>query len=327
MSSNRVVRKVPFGEDLTLHCYTKAAFYKRLWTPTVIKSRGHVYDKHGDIVSNPFDKFFNVNEVHNTKEANLLRIHLENPGSYFEAYEKFNGHLSIVFNHKGQWINTNKGSAGTDMTLNDRVLLDKVCNYNGMRKNHTYMFEVMDTKNDPHVMFPFLERNNRHDVLDTAVLIGVRETVTGRYLDYRTSVFDDEVIIPKSVVFDGRRTFGDMVGFGGYLNMLRRYRNTEGWVVHLKDADDQPLVVFKVKTRFFLFVRHYWYGELKHKAKSLIMDMHNGVPLNCEEEVVPALEAAYNDAKNNIEGLSVEEWLEKQPNFQKYVKYLGFNME
>lgn len=315
----KFIREVDIGDGLTLRSYTKAAFYKKMWTPEVILSRGHVTDSSGKYVSRPFDKFFNLGEMAETTAEHLFREHQNLPGSVFRATEKFNGHLAILFHHNGNWINTTKGGFNTEFTKRDRVIIDGCVDYNMLHTSFTYMFEIMDPEHDPHVLHQFMDS----EFLNTAILIGVRDNESGKYVDLY-----DRGWVPgvqsHPVMKTAEKTFQTLAELEAWLDYLRKLRiPTEGWVVNLM-SNGQPTITFKVKTKRFLEMRYYWYGPLKN-AKKLVIQMSQGSELDCDEEVVPAIKEIYADAICNPEGLSIESWLDIQETFQPYAKYLAWN--
>lgn len=88
--------------NLIIWCYTNKCQYDRVWTPETRMSRGLVTTKQGEIVCRPFPKFFNLNEMEETRLSNL-------PKEPYEVFEKLDGSLLNLFYYKG-WQATTKGS-------------------------------------------------------------------------------------------------------------------------------------------------------------------------------------------------------------------------
>lgn len=86
---------------LALWCYTKKAVYERAWhDPAVVLARGLILDIPGrKVVATPFPKFFNIGEWNEPF-----------PNRPFEAFEKLDGSLIIIFHHRGKWRAATKGS-------------------------------------------------------------------------------------------------------------------------------------------------------------------------------------------------------------------------
>ncbi len=71
------------------------------WTVPLRLCRGIVFDRDGNLAAKAFPKFFNYGE--NKETANL-------PDLPFEATEKKDGHLGIIFEYKGELLVTTRGS-------------------------------------------------------------------------------------------------------------------------------------------------------------------------------------------------------------------------
>ncbi len=82
------VQKHP-TEDLYIYNYTKLAQYEWVWNEITTKCRGLILDGKGNIVCNPFEKFFNLEELDNKKQ--------DIPNEPFEVYDKVDGSLGILY--------------------------------------------------------------------------------------------------------------------------------------------------------------------------------------------------------------------------------------
>ncbi|MCE9564635.1 MAG: T4 RnlA family RNA ligase [Planctomycetes bacterium] len=93
------------GHDgLRLYCYSESTVYDRKWNDITMLARGVILDPESKrVVATPFPKFFNVGE-------RLDSI----PDLPFETFEKLDGSLIILFQHKGEWRTATKGSLGSD---------------------------------------------------------------------------------------------------------------------------------------------------------------------------------------------------------------------
>lgn len=160
------------SKDLFLQCYTKKAFYKKKWDKQTINARGHVYDGEGNLISAPFEKFFNLNEHHSTLSRIWEDRVCERPDTFY-IYPKLNGHLAILFYDGEEWINTTKGSFENEFIPRDRELIEE-CGFdiealNDMPKNFTFMFEIIGD-HDPHLL---TETHKELRGGECAVLIGI----------------------------------------------------------------------------------------------------------------------------------------------------------
>lgn len=90
--------------DLRIYCYTKSTVYHQSWDAVTLAARGLVLDvARGEVVATPFPKFFNLGERPDPV-----------PDSPFEACEKLDGSLVILFRHAGRWRAATKASFTSD---------------------------------------------------------------------------------------------------------------------------------------------------------------------------------------------------------------------
>ncbi|MBY0359813.1 MAG: T4 RnlA family RNA ligase [Candidatus Obscuribacterales bacterium] len=80
----------------TLHRFPKG------WTDALRLCRGIVFDRQANLVAFPFPKFFNYGEHEETKGTL--------PEGPFEAMDKADGHLAIIFSYRGKVMATTRGS-------------------------------------------------------------------------------------------------------------------------------------------------------------------------------------------------------------------------
>ena len=75
---------------LRLYCYTRHCVYERAWSPVTVMARGLILDhRRAQVVATPFPKFFNVGE-----SGGAI------PDRPFEAFEKVDGSLIVIFHHE-----------------------------------------------------------------------------------------------------------------------------------------------------------------------------------------------------------------------------------
>lgn len=109
------------------------------WNEVTRYARGIVFDSlTGELVAFPFPKFFNLNQHEETRIENL-------PNLPFTVTTKEDGSLIIVFNYKGQWICSTKGSFHSEQANWANIHLSKMrdgwntLSYLG--NDNTYLFE------------------------------------------------------------------------------------------------------------------------------------------------------------------------------------------
>lgn len=110
------VHKKECASGLELFCYTKSCVYEKAWDTLANRvARGLVVDPaQKKIVATPFEKFFNVGEVHGTSF----------PSDTFETYEKLDGSLIIMFYYGGKWRCATKGSFSSNQAKWAQACID-----------------------------------------------------------------------------------------------------------------------------------------------------------------------------------------------------------
>jgi len=105
-------------EDLFIHNYTKQAQYEWLWNDITKKCRGLIMNSRGDVIANPFEKFFNLEEL-DAKEQPI-------PNEPFEVYEKVDGSLGILYWMRDIPMIATRGSFTSEQAQEGtKILLEK----------------------------------------------------------------------------------------------------------------------------------------------------------------------------------------------------------
>lgn len=90
--------------ELILFTYSPVAAYTRRWNPVERVSRGLIMNATtGEVVARPFDKFFNLGEMEETKEENL-------PALPYEVLNKEDGSLGILYRYNGEYRIATRGA-------------------------------------------------------------------------------------------------------------------------------------------------------------------------------------------------------------------------
>lgn len=125
--------------------YTPRVQFEKAWTQALLRCRGLVYDEQWKLVARPLPKFFNYEEHGPDTVAGPL------PSGRFEATEKYDGSLGIVFRYQGTIVVATRGSFhSTQAEEGYRILLEQV----GLPKlldllddEHTHLFEIIYPEN------------------------------------------------------------------------------------------------------------------------------------------------------------------------------------
>jgi RNA ligase len=152
-------------EDLFIHNYTKKAQYEWSWNEVTKKCRGLIMGGKGEIISNPFEKFFNLEELDNKKH--------KIPNESFEVYEKMDGSLGILY-----WVEdvpaiATRGSFVSKQAFEGtKILLEKYQNaIKNLDSKKTYLFEIIYPKNRI-----VIDYGDKRDL----ILLAIRDTKTGK---------------------------------------------------------------------------------------------------------------------------------------------------
>lgn len=154
---------------LTIWNYSEKVQYDNLWDEITLQTRGLVTDEEGNIIARPFRKFFNMEEKKYT------------PTEEFDVYEKMDGSLGILFNYKGEWIITTRGSFVSEQSIKGMEILKKY-EYENLLGDVTYLFEIIYPENRIVVDYGQDEK---------LVLLGAIHTQTGDEYDIHNEWFED----------------------------------------------------------------------------------------------------------------------------------------
>src|SRR5271170_895905 len=99
-------------DSLILYGYTDRCTFDRHWNEYTLVARGLIIHKFsGQVVAKPLSKFFNLNETEETSFKNLPK---DMP---YEAFEKVDGSLGIIFNYNGVWQVATRGSFYSEQAI------------------------------------------------------------------------------------------------------------------------------------------------------------------------------------------------------------------
>lgn len=134
-------------DNLLLLKYSKN-IWNTGWTNLTKECRGKVIDlETRKVVVYPFDKFFNLNEVEETKLEKVVE-NLDN-ADYISVTDKKDGSAIIVTNYKGNVIiNTNGEFENIQIELAKKLFIEKYLYfYNNIPEDFTFIFELIHPEN------------------------------------------------------------------------------------------------------------------------------------------------------------------------------------
>ncbi len=159
LRNNRFVQEKELGDGISSFNFTREAFYKGNWNRQTVLARGLFIDTvNNKIMARSYEKFFKINEVHETELASL-KERLVFPVS---AYVKENGFLAIVsydYNKDDLFIaskSTNKGPFVDYIKKQLEPYKTEILNI--LRADYavdnyvSLVFECVDIENDPHII-------------------------------------------------------------------------------------------------------------------------------------------------------------------------------
>jgi RNA ligase len=191
--------------DLTIWNYSPKVQYERLWDDITLQCRGLVTNSKGVVVARPFKKFFNYEEykpedipnenyvVYEKMDGSLgilfyyeyelseeKRYNIWFNNNYETGMERFfdpnnlpdydNSYYEPTPKTKGEWVFATRGSFTSEQSIKGKEILDKKYDYSSLRKDNTYLFEIIYPENRIVVDYKGEEK---------LVVLGVIHTETG----------------------------------------------------------------------------------------------------------------------------------------------------
>jgi RNA ligase len=134
--TNRLVYERPGPDGLLLYVYTERCVFEDAWDPITTVARGLILDPAAErVVATPFPKFFNAGE-----RGGAI------PDLPFEAFEKLDGSLIIIFHHAGRWRAVTKGAFDSAQARWAQARLD-IADLSALQPGDTYLAEATYPEN------------------------------------------------------------------------------------------------------------------------------------------------------------------------------------
>ncbi len=157
MKNNKYVFTRDLGNDIFSFNFSKEAFYHKIWDNMTTQARGLFIDiKNNKILARSYNKFFKINE---RKETELENV--ENTLTYpVNFYLKYNGFLGILSLKDEELFFASKSTnAGDYVEYFKKIFYKKFSNNQIkaikekiLKDNVSFVFEVIDNINDPHII-------------------------------------------------------------------------------------------------------------------------------------------------------------------------------
>jgi hypothetical protein len=201
--------------------------------------RGKIIDVNDDynVVSYPFDKFFNLNENEDTRE-NLIAEYIDK-ADYIYVNDKIDGSTIIVSKYKGEPLITTNGSF-------DNIMIDWATEMfkkqyetflDAMVDGYTYIFELVHPEN--RIVLDYGEEKSLY-------LLNIRNILTGKLLP-----LEEVHNIAKEHGFSLPEVY-DFKNLKEIMKLARELKgaNKEGWVFRIGYNNSEYMVKLKLEEYF-----------------------------------------------------------------------------
>lgn len=184
--------------------YTQRAQFDWRWNAQTMQCRGLIVDDQWNIVCRPFPKFFSVEQL-----GGFV------PVEPFEAYEKLDGSLGILYHVDGQPHIASRGSFTSDQALRASAMLARKYADARFDPSCTYLFEIIYPEN--RIVLDYGDR-------EELVLLAIIETSTGK----ERSLHTYDSVFPVVKRYDGIHQFEEL--------MATQDGSREGFVVRFESG-------------------------------------------------------------------------------------------
>ncbi len=163
ISNGYITKRKHPAAKLFIYNYTARAQYSDDWNEATLTCRGLITDGEGNIVSRPFKKFFNLDQVQTL------------PDEPFQVFDKLDGSLGISYWYNGKACIASRGSFTGDQAMQGTEMLIAWEEQSGQKLNPqwTYLFEIIYPENQI-----VCDYGSTREL----VLIAVIDTATGQEL-------------------------------------------------------------------------------------------------------------------------------------------------
>lgn len=135
------LRGHPAIPGLVILSYRDAVQYEKLWNPFTRRSRGLIVDlEQNKILGHSFDKFYNIDEMPDTKYEHLVTL------GAFEATEKLDGSMLTAFWHgpSNQWLVASRSEFLNEYSTYGMAQIPTYMD--DELRNFTLIFELIDPR-------------------------------------------------------------------------------------------------------------------------------------------------------------------------------------
>jgi len=127
--------------DIYIYNYSIGCQFDKKWDEYTRISRGLILDPYGYVISKPFEKFFNLNEMPESSIEKILK-----KGKPVIT-EKLDGSLGIMYFHKGDMGIATRGSFEGEQAVWATNWAKNNINLHEIKHSYTYLFEIIYPEN------------------------------------------------------------------------------------------------------------------------------------------------------------------------------------
>jgi len=173
--------------DFHIYNYTKKTQYNNIWDEYTKMCRGLILDSEGNIISRPFPKFFNLNEVPETMFQSL-------PNELPAFLDKLDGSLGISYPDSNNLSIATRGGFTYDQALwATDWLHQKEYSVDDFKPYYTYCFEIV---------YPVSKNIVNYNDRSELVLLAVINNADGSEFDYVKEAEELELSYAQQYQFD-----------------------------------------------------------------------------------------------------------------------------
>lgn len=243
------------------------------WTVPLRLCRGIVFDRKGNLTAKPFPKFFNFGENKETKNL---------PDETFEATEKKDGHLGIIFSYRDKFFITTRGSFESKTSVFADKMLKTIAAKNNWQAKYPKQVTIL-----AEIIHPLTKVHIDYGKKKTFVLIGAYDVQTLKDYGYGELAELGRLLGLKVTEIRQGDSLDDLRKLMNDLSI----QNKEGYVVRFKNG-------LRVKFKFASYI-----NKMVEKKLGYRYLMKRIIAGNLKKMIKNLPEELYAKAQEMIENL------------------------
>jgi RNA ligase len=216
-------------KNLLIWNYSPKVQYESLWDDITMRCRGLITDNQGNVIAEPFGKFFNYEEV---IDKDLIPWNSE----YAYVQDKMDGSLGILFFYDGEWIMATRGSFTSEQSIRGMQILKSKYDLNKFVKDVTFLCEIIYPENRIVIDYGC----EKITFLTVTTTTGELNWYSSRAI-FNSSGIEESDIVETSMVTFNKNTFD--------VYKQLNAPNKEGFVIRFHPSN------FRMKIKFEEYVR------------------------------------------------------------------------